>query len=357
MIRQFIWLIALCFILRATVGAQSRDPSDGGHNKGARKLELRSSTTTLTLDFVTPDRRGGVWLTGSAWMIRGLIVNDRDGTLTPLTVSGVRSISQPQFVTSDIGWMIDGRSLYRTKTAGLSWQQVKIPGAADISSVHFVDAFNGWVGGSGGQIYHTTDGGKSWKNQATGLHYEVTRIRFVDRLNGWASAFFWKQDRGGLSALLTTSDGGSTWSALSNEPTDSALMVRTFGFINASEGWALRNPVGDIMHTSDGGKTWILQYHAEDASLRDIFFLDSREGWALGDSILHTTDGGVSWVPQRKALPESCFLERIVFVDRKHGWAVGSTCAWRTNDGGINWQEMPSEWKQRISYDAMLPEQ
>jgi photosystem II stability/assembly factor-like uncharacterized protein len=87
---------------------------------------------------------------------------------------------------------------------------------------------------------------------------------------------------------------------------------------------------------------------ADDATLRDVFFHDSRRGWAVGDRgvVLRTVDGGRSW--NRVRVPVTASLASIFFVDERHGWIVGGY-AWplvdrttgvvlRTRDGGDSWQ-------------------
>jgi hypothetical protein len=40
--------------------------------------------------------------------------------------------------------------------------------------------------------------------------------------------------------------------------------------------------------------------HLEDATLRSVFFIDTQEGWVVGDAgvILHTLNGGKTWEQQ-----------------------------------------------------------
>src|SRR5687767_4746099 len=53
-----------------------------------------------------------------------------------------------------------------------------------------------------------------------------------------------------------------------------------------------------ILHTKDGGKTWQAQLggdpEATDEDLREIFFLNDKNGWAMGtrNKLLSTADGG-----------------------------------------------------------------
>ncbi len=113
----------------------------------------------------------------------------------------------------------------------------------------------------------------------------------------------------------------------------------------------------------------------EDASIRDVFFLDDRLGWAVGDrgTILRTSDGGSHWTLVRsrtssidsRPLAEkltnpiaanstagsgaiNCQLTSVHFVDAQHGWIAGRYSVplidrtrgvvLRTSDGGMTWE-------------------
>ncbi|MGD8781738.1 MAG: YCF48-related protein [Ignavibacteria bacterium] len=66
-----------------------------------------------------------------------------------------------------------------------------------------------------------------------------------------------------------------------------------------------------------------------------ITFADSLNGWALGDkAILHTSDGGETWVYQKEI--DSHIFAQILFLDNKVGF-VFSKGILRTIDGGNNW--------------------
>src|ERR1043165_8514255 len=63
--------------------------------------------------------------------------------------------------------------------------------------------------------------------------------------------------------------------------------------------------------------------HAEDATLRSVFFIDHKEGWAVGDEglILHTLNGGKTWHRQATGVRSS--LRSVQFLTPEIGWAVG----------------------------------
>jgi hypothetical protein len=68
-------------------------------------------------------------------------------------------------------------------------------------------------------------------------------------------------------------------------------------FVNAVNGWIVGHE-GTILHSTDGGKSWLTQASGTRTSLTAIAFTDSNTGWAvgIGGTILHSTDGGKSWI-------------------------------------------------------------
>ncbi|MCD4734481.1 MAG: hypothetical protein K8R53_00425, partial [Bacteroidales bacterium] len=67
-------------------------------------------------------------------------------------------------------------------------------------------------------------------------------------------------------------------------------------FVNADIGWAVGDG-GIILHTTDGGNTWVEQSSGLSSSLKRICFTDPDNGWTLGDEggLLHTVNGGITW--------------------------------------------------------------
>src|SRR4030042_5148406 len=57
-------------------------------------------------------------------------------------------------------------------------------------------------------------------------------------------------------------------------------------------------------------------------TLRTIYFIDSKTGWAAGDSgiIVHTRDGGQSWEVQQSNI--SGQILDIFFINEQQGWAL-----------------------------------
>src|SRR5262249_3840074 len=65
-------------------------------------------------------------------------------------------------------------------------------------------------------------------------------------------------------------------------------------------GWAVGKN-GTILHTSDGGITWVPQNSSTSNELEGVSFPDPNNGWAVGEhgTIVHTGDGGLTWARQQ----------------------------------------------------------
>jgi photosystem II stability/assembly factor-like uncharacterized protein len=119
--------------------------------------------------------------------------------------------------------------------------------------------------------------------------------------------------------------------------------------IDAQSGWAWA--AGRLLHTADGGETWIDRTPAG-YQFTDIgFFLDAQNAWLpvyLSEDnrfgLLYTADGGQTWAqyPQGPA-------SGLHFTDALHGWAVSGDVGAgnvyfslsQTSDGGKSWATIP----------------
>jgi hypothetical protein len=106
---------------------------------------------------------------------------------------------------------------------------------------------------------------------------------------------------------------------------------------------------GTILHTSDGGQTWVPQASGTTNQLRAVSFSDSQTGTVVGElgTILRTTDGGATWVPQTSGVTET--LLALTFTDANNGTAVGQLgVILKTTDGGQTWTRQESGTNQDI---------
>lgn len=71
-------------------------------------------------------------------------------------------------------------------------------------------------------------------------------------------------------------------------------------FRGEDRGWAA-NSLGQILHTQDGGATWIEQFQDEEVYFRCLGFVSDTRGWAgtapvsADKRLLETSDGGATW--------------------------------------------------------------
>jgi photosystem II stability/assembly factor-like uncharacterized protein len=145
--------------------------------------------------------------------------------------------------------------------------------------------------------------------------------------------------------VLISADEGATW-IQSVVPTRAMLTAVTFP--TETHGWAVGHD-GVILHTRDGGETWLRQDDGKDLEtiFLDVLFLDARRGFVVGayGKFLETTDGGKSWTP-RRIFEEDLHLNRLtqdqagtLFLAGESGLVLVST------DKGATWSRSPLEYE------------
>ena len=156
----------------------------------------------------------------------------------------------------------------------------------------------------------------------------------------------------GLAALLVPLFGqrGATpqWKGIW-EPVSYPEDIHFFDafFTTADEGWVAggRNDIagGIILHTSDGGDHWEVQYgdpQSSDRAVKDLRFLDQTHGWAVqatggaASRLLHTRDGKLWTV----AGGIDVYHKDYMFTSESTGVAVSRDVITKTIDGGRTWQ-------------------
>jgi photosystem II stability/assembly factor-like uncharacterized protein len=195
---------------------------------------------------------------------------------------------------------------------GWFWQN-PLPAGNTLRDVCFVDENNGIAIGEAGTIIRTTDGGENWTVQPSGTMIKLNGVNFTDENNGWIV-------------------GGDSY---------------TQYIVNSLTGY-IEYPVIDssiILHTTDGGLTWIRQNCSSTIPLNDVCFLDENIGIAVGGGdnmdgiILRTTDGGENWIIQFIDSGASYyFFNAVSLIDTNSAVVAGMNGRiFRTTNGGKNW--------------------
>jgi photosystem II stability/assembly factor-like uncharacterized protein len=221
-------------------------------------------------------------------------------------------------------------------------QENPFTGSATYKDVCFVDSLIGYVL-DGYEVVKTTDGGKTWEVQElpgasieniVSLNDLGEGIKFIDSLRGWIVKY--------PSETYYTLDGGRTWNFV---PVTFPRFLNDVEFVTPHLGWAVGDkgypPRGGIIHTEDGGKTWVVQDSLRyPGGLYAVTFLDTLKGFAVGDSglILRTLDGGTHWDSVPSGTKNN--LYDIQFADSLHGIIVCRGNALRTTNGGETWEEV-----------------
>jgi photosystem II stability/assembly factor-like uncharacterized protein len=151
------------------------------------------------------------------------------------------------------------------------------------------------------------------------------------------------------SVIINSTDMGFTWTRKMLVPECCLLDI---DFIGLQDGWAVG---AGILHTTDGGKSWIRQYSSKPGStMKMIRFINAQKGWAMGEGgeVLRTVDGGAHWAVSR--LPSGWvnnefkgWLTCVSFADDLNGWILGNgSQAYQTTDGGSSWHSRSSQLRR-----------
>lgn len=182
-----------------------------------------------------------------------------------------------------------------------------------------------------------------WARQRTGSLAWLHSVFFLDQNRGWAA--------GSRGTLLQTSDGGATWKSRSAPSND---VVRDIFFVDERNGWMVvevnvyelktkEDPRAYLMKTTDGGEHWRrieIKGFDIDAILVRALFSRNGHGWTFGEagSIYATRDAGDTWVKLQS--PTRRLLLGGIFVDDDRGWIVGAGATIiQTSDGGETWYQ------------------
>jgi photosystem II stability/assembly factor-like uncharacterized protein len=222
----------------------------------------------------------------------------------------------------------------------------------ELYSIHINPNGTGWTVGKFGRILHSQDGGKNWTQQNSGTGKPLTSVSFSDDTHGFAV--------GGGGIILATADGGRSWQPQSSGTRDHLLEVSSPGAASAFVAGAF----GTLLSTRDGGVSWVkhgLSWNSlvprlirergqVEPHLNTVYFVDEKEGWLGGEFglLLHSRDGGQTWIASRFGadFPQ---IVCVRFRGRFTGWAVGARgTVLSTNDGGRTWRKIEAGTKRDL---------
>jgi photosystem II stability/assembly factor-like uncharacterized protein len=281
--------------------------------------------------------------------------------LTPAQIR--QNLFSACFFDEQEGWIVGelGRILHTTD-GGKTFQRASEDSRTAFLSIACLPGGTVVTSGQHGIMLRSPDKGASWEKLETKTDRNLLSVDFADANHGLAV--------GDYGTILRTADGGSTWTRVALpetlplpediaeiiEPGD--VLLYEVQFLTPERAWIV-GEFGVILTTSDGGQTWSAQQSGVETTLFGIDFVDSERGWAVGieSVLLHTTDGGATWSQQTVSTEKDFVLALYdVDVEGKYGWAIGdSGLLLRTTDGGESWGridlpiQLAASWLRGIS--------
>lgn len=262
-----------------------------------------------------------------------------------------------------------GGTYARSADAGRSWRVGTIPGAEDLTLVDaevlgadtvcmLATSFDAGLG----RVYRTTDGGSHWS-----LSHELNHPNvFLDGMAFWdgSTGIAFGDPVDGAFVVLRTEDGCRSWAevpaaqlppALEGEAgfaasgTAVAVAGTAHAWIGTGGGEQAR-----VLHTADGGRTWIAQATPMAAGpatgIFGIAFEDTLRGVAVGGNyqlpqgdttgrtptVLRTTDGGGTWQVVAAGAPAGVRYGVVALGSGRYV-AAGPTGLDVSADHGVTW--------------------
>jgi photosystem II stability/assembly factor-like uncharacterized protein len=290
------------------------------------------------------------------------------------------------FVTPSLGWalvtettgLVPRFSVLRTSDAARHWKRQFVRQlnliTLDLFMVRFFDPSHGFIAvGDPAEIYRTSDGGTQWTLVKT-PNYLFSSFVPADALHGWLLGWTGPPDQM-VPDLLSTSDGGDTWTALprslpqANGPVGYRSANLTFR--SPREGWFGASAAQPTVYSSvDGGASW--QPHMLPNSLDPnlctggkplppgaqaqlMTYAEPLPGHGVvvltndycGHVEGHTSlDGGQTW-KWLATPPGAIGLWNLAYQDSSHWWTMQSGTLWKTSDAGQSWKvvsKLNNDW-------------
>jgi photosystem II stability/assembly factor-like uncharacterized protein len=248
----------------------------------------RSSARTLYAGVATPFEQGGVFKSvngGSSWAFssRGI---------SALLIDSVAVDGQ----NPDRLWVIGNTVPFRSTDGGRTWTRVRPdPGAGDVRATRVaVDPTDGskvYILLPDGNLRRTRDGGQTW--EVAGRPGPSTRLVIDPREPSTLYA-------AGLGIAKST-DGGTTWTHLSGEPSDMVF----FDF-------AISPSSPSTLYGTGGGGSG-------------------------GPRVVRSTDGGATWTRIQQGLPSNLLALAVDPLVSTTVYGVEGGKVYKTDDGGAVW--------------------
>lgn len=298
-----------------------------------------SSGDLWSVDFV--DERNGV---AAVWIQPGaaeILRTSNGGSTWTKPFSDInQGCTGAYFLNGSRAFVVGGTNnfgrIFSGSSGGATWtlQMDEAAPRPAFWTIDFGDAQTGYAGGGNGIVAKTSNGGSSWSilSQTVPGAFNVLDLHFLDAANGYAVSSGSAANFFTGKTLYKTGNGGQSWTAL-----QTFFALRAVHFTSDKVGFAVGNSGGGpaVWKTTDGGNSWTPKYNGSGGSalyLNDVCFTPENPfvGYAVGGSlwdnnqgiVISTTDGGESWVEEMSGRPY--VLRSVDFPVETVGYACGS---------------------------------
>jgi photosystem II stability/assembly factor-like uncharacterized protein len=278
-------------------------------------------TEAKLLDIAFTDNFQHGYLVGSS----ATLLETKDGgeTWKPLTLQ----LDDPKYRFNSVsfsgkeGWIVGEPGLVlHTTDEGASWSRIavseKLPGGP--ISILALGENSAEMATDVGAIYKTTDGGKNWKaqvEQAVGVLRNIKRSPDGKYVGVSAKGNFYS----------TWEPGQTAWVPHNR---NSSRRVENMGFTDNGQLWMLARGGQVQFNDPEKPEEWLKALYPEMSTswgLLDMAYRTPEEIWLGGGSgnLLRSSDGGKTWEKDRDVEGVPANLYKIVFFSPEQGFIIG----------------------------------